>query len=172
MRSLRRLRGTAVTIAVLTAVPMAVVQARPLARAQNNSSQSFVTGTWDLTPVATSASPNTHSTFNLVATSSQIGTFALVNFGSLSVQAFTLTGSTSTSLRYCQNQAFRSGSSSTCADNSVAGTVQLAGATTLSSALAPAGYLTISETSKRTVNDTISVAVSQSQIVTHGTLNS
>ena len=172
MRSLRRLRWTAVTIAVLTAVPMAVVQARPLARAQNNSSQSFVTGTWDLTPVATSASPNTHSTFNLVATSSQIGTFALVNFGSLSVQSFTLTGSTSTALQYCKNQAFKSGSTTTCADNTAAAAIQLAAATTLSSALAPAGYLIITETSKRTVNDTISGAVSRSQVVTHGTINS
>ncbi|MEI6649193.1 MAG: hypothetical protein WCO08_06080 [Actinomycetes bacterium] len=134
--------------------------------------QSISTGLFDLTPVATATSSNTHSSFKLVVGTGAVGSLAVVNFGTLSVLKFTLTGSTATALRYCVNQAFKSGSSGTCADNTSAASVSLTVATTLATALAPGGYLTISETSSRTVNDTISVAVAQSQIVTHGTINS
>jgi len=171
----RRLRRTAILVALLTGVPMAVVHAGPTARALNVTKQNVTSGTYELTAVATSSSPDTHASYTLIVASNAIGYYAIRNFGTLSVNSFSLTGSTSTAMRYCLNQAFQSGSQTRCADGSSSPRITIGAyptQTTMATALAPGGYLTLSETSTSSVNDVITIAVSRTQIVTNGTRNS
>ena len=171
----RRLRRTAILIALLTAVPMAVVHAGTTARALNVTKENVTSGTYELTAVATATSPDTHASYTLVVVANAIGYYAIRNFGTLSVNSFSLTGSTSTAMRYCMNQAFQSASQTRCADGTSAARITIGAyptQTTMTTALAPGGYLTLSETSNSTVNDVINIAVARAQIVTNGTRNS
>ncbi len=139
------------------------------AQAQSSSSQAVVSATFILTAVTNSADPNSGRNLAL-SINSRRGFFYLKNFGTTSLTGFSMTQTRSNStVRYCVGQEFRSGSATTCVDNSTAilvGTgISLTGRT-FTTALPPGGFYAFSSSFTSGSTNTVSVSVSRSNIVT------
>ena len=88
--------------------------------AKSNENQGFSTGSLQLAAVSTPLSANPGSSLTL-AMPSKKDFFYIKNFGSKTLDGFTITQTLgSSTLRYCVNQSFKSGSTTQCSDNSSA----------------------------------------------------
>ena len=145
------------------------------AKATSSAQQSVTSATIKLTAIATSTGPNTGTSLALTVSNRQ-AFFYLKNFGTTTLNGFSLVQTRSTStIRYCVGQEFRAGNPTTCADNSAA--ISLGSGTTLAgktfaTPLAPgAFYAFSSQFTSGSTNTISSVTVSHSNI-TNQTKNS
>jgi hypothetical protein len=137
------------------------------ASSTNSAPQSVTSGSFILTAVNTATSANTKQALALTI-SSRRGFFFLKNFGSTTLNGFSLTQTRSTStVRYCIGQEFKAGDPRTCFDNSAAilvGTgTSLTGRTFLAP-LAPGAFYAFSSQFTSGSTNTVSVSVSRSNI--------
>lgn len=137
------------------------------AQASNSSTNSVGSGSIKLTAVALSTSPNSGTSLALTYSSNR-AYFYLKNFGTATLTGFSVTQTNTTStLRYCIGQAFKTNSSTICADNSSAflvGTGTSLPGKTFSTALPTGTAYAFCSARTNSGSNTISVSVSSSNV--------